>query len=124
MWKEWPQATEWVSNNQCPECGYPLIITSIIGTTGESDIHNAICPECRKQYTTLTDAGTSIVNLPALRQQERLEALEQRVAVLEAQLEEILASLLPQKPREYPKLNHTPEDPETEELREKYSFLF
>lgn len=127
-WREWELSDTWSSNDKCPECGEPLIITHLV-TPGissyyeTSDLHNGICITCRKQYSVFTPAGTLTVNEQAVRQQDRVDALEERVAKLEDITQKLLASLLPQRqaPNMTPK--PSPEVTEADEIRSKYRFL-
>lgn len=97
-----------------------MIITHLISQGNEeaSDIHNGICPHCRKQYTVMSDAGTLTPNLQASSQQDRIDALEARVARLEA----IVQNLTERKPLSLPV---TPKaTPEEADFRKKYGYLF
>lgn len=128
-WQEWEIAEEWSSSNICPVCGEPLIITEIIAhapaiTANLWDkrysLYNGICPSCRRQYTVSDDTNTVTVNVEAVRQQDRIDALEERIARLE---QRILA--LEQAKQANPV--STPiqqEDPEAADFKKKYGYLF
>lgn len=122
-WREWEISEVWANGAVCPDCGESLIITHLVAPgiqydeeTG-SDIHNGICPRCRQQYTVISNPGTLSPNLQASIQQDRIDALEERVARLEA----IVQSLTERKPLSFPV---TPEpNPEEADFRKKYGYL-
>lgn len=119
-WREWEISEVWASDAICPDCGNTLIITHLIsqGYDEMSDIHNAICPLCRKQYTVTSDTGTLTPNVQASRQQDRIDALEARIA----RLETIVQKLTERKPLSLP-VTPKPE-PEEADFRNKYGYLF
>lgn len=117
-WREWELSTKF-TDRYCPECGQSLIITELIDATDESKYFNGICTSCKRQYTARANADdeTFTINYEAADQQDRIDALEERVAQLEA----IVKSLTERKPLSLP---DTPK-PTTEEanFRKKYGFL-
>lgn len=116
-WRTWPMSTEWANSNKCPDCGHYLIITELIDNCEYNDVHNGICPSCRIQYTVTTPHDTLTVNVEAAEQQDRIDALEERVARLEA----IVKGLTENKPLSLP---DTPKpEPEDKAFREKYGYL-
>lgn len=117
-WREWELSADWIANNHCPECGQSLIITEHIATINDSTVFNGICSSCRKQYTVSVDDGDLAVNPEAARQQDRIDALEERVARLEAIVQNLTN-------RREVSLPVTPK-PTTEEadFRKKYGYLF
>ncbi|MBQ2617777.1 MAG: hypothetical protein IJF90_13035 [Synergistaceae bacterium] len=124
-WRDWELSTAWSTNGLCPDCGQTLIITELICgalVDGGSDMHNGICANCRKQYTILTDAGTLTVNVDATLEQDRIAALEDRVAKLEAIVQKLLDS--PRYP-DTPKPSNVPQAPQEDvpPLLEKYRYL-
>lgn len=81
-------------------------------------VYNGICPNCRNQYTVHDATNTLTVNDTAADQQDRIDALEERIAQLEAivqRLSEQNHSPLPEAPKA-----HT----EEADFRKKYGYLF
>lgn len=117
-WKEWELSAEWSSKKECPDCGHSLIITELIAAGEYEDVHNGICIHCRKQYTTITAHDTLAVNVDATEQQDRIDALEERVTRLEAMVNTLTEREnlnAPVTPKTTPEVS-TP-------LLKKYSFL-
>ena len=111
-------SAEWISSKECPNCGHSLIITELIDNGEYCDVHNGICPSCRIQYTVTTQHDTLTVNVEAAEQQDRIDALEERVA----RLETIVQSLTERKPLNVPV---TPKaTPEETDFKKKYGYLF
>lgn len=127
-WREWEISAEWASSNECPDCGNTLIITHLVSPAISdtwndeqgSDLHNGICPKCRKQYSVLTDAGTLTPNLQASQQQDRIDQLEARVERLEALVQNLMKR---QTVPTHPPIPEEPKD-DADDFRKKYRFLF
>lgn len=116
-WRNWPISRAWIAKNECPDCGNSLIITELIMIGEDDDTHNGICIHCRKQYSVSTAHGTLTVNIEAAEQQDRIDALEERVARLEA----MVKTLTENKPISLP---DTPKpEAEDETFRKKYGYL-
>lgn len=120
-------STEWSSNGLCPDCGHSLIITERICAPiidDGNEIHNGICPNCRKQYT-VTSTETLTVNTEAAEQQDRIDALEARVARLEAIVQKLLDT---QRAPNHPPITQAKQEETHDEqdatLRARYKYLF
>lgn len=130
-WQDWPLSEEWSDEGYCPDCGHSLIITDLINAMtstyyydSKEYIYNGICPDCHKQYTIASTTSLP-VNEKELEQQDRISALEERVARLEALVQKLLDTpRVPTNPPAQPPENDAQEGEQDATLRARYKFLF